>query len=145
MTPAQMAALHADCFSTPRPWSSDEIVALLDMPDVFCHHAPAAFLLGRVAADEAEILTLAVAPTARRQGTGRALVTKFEAEAKSRGAKTAFLEVAAANMPARALYAALGYTQTGRRPGYYQDPANGPDDALILAKLLMQTDPASVE
>ena len=136
MTAEGMAALHAACFTTPRPWSGKEIAALLAMPDVFCLQADDAFLLGRAVVDEAELLTLAVAPLARRQGKGRTLVARFEAEARTRGAQTAFLEVAASNTVARALYAELGYRQAGARNGYYRRPDGQAETALILTKSL---------
>ncbi len=129
MTPADLARLHAACFTTPRPWSEAEIAGLLDSPFTFLLTEPAGFLLGRVIADEAELLTLAVDPAARRQGNGRRLVAAFLAEARRRGATTVFLEVARSNPEARALYAAAGFAETGCRPRYY-----GPqEDALILS------------
>ena len=89
---------------------------------------PVGFALGRAVADEAEVLTLAVNPEARRTGLGRALMQAVAEEARRRGAVELFLEVAAANAPARALYAALGAVQAGRRRAYYPDG----DDALVL-------------
>lgn len=129
-----LADLHARCFTSPRPWSAEEFAALLADASVFLCHAPQGFLLGRVAADEAELLTLAVAPEARRQGTGRRLLDDFHAECRRRGAVTAFLEVAADNLPAIALYAAAGWHESGRRRGYYRRPDAAPCDALILRR-----------
>ena len=103
MTPAEMAALHAHSFTTPRPWSEAEISDLLASPLVFALTRPGAFLLGRVVAGEAEVLTLAVAPEARRRGLGRKLLARFIYQARLRAAETAFLEVAAGNAAARAL------------------------------------------
>lgn len=101
---------------------------MLDSPHSFLLHQTAGFLLGRVIADEAELLTLAVDPDARRQGIGRALTSEFAAEAARHGARLAFLEVAADNRAAIALYQAQGWQEAGRRPGYY-----GPGtDALTL-------------
>ncbi len=133
MTPRHLAALHAACFTAPRPWSEAEFAALLDDPLVFLLTEPeAGFLLGRVVAGEAELLTLAVAPDLRRQGTGRRLVAGFLDEAARRGAESAFLEVAAPNAAARALYAAAGFAEVGRRRNYYRTPEGGAEDALIL-------------
>lgn len=131
--PAALAALHAACFTMPRPWEAGEIAALLADDHVFLCSAPAAFLLGRVILDEAEVLTLAVHPDHRRQGHARSLLDQFHARARARGAARAFLEVAAGNAPARGLYAAAGYLPVGRRPGYYHG-ADGRDDALILQR-----------
>ena len=73
MTPAALAALHARCFAAhPRPWSATEIEGLLDSPPNFLIDLPQGFLIGRAVADEAELLTLAVAPETRRQGLARA-------------------------------------------------------------------------
>ncbi len=86
------------------------------------------FVLARVAADEAEILTLAVAPAMRRHGLGRELMQAAMAAAAGRGAASVALEVAERNAAARSLYAGLGFAGVGRRRGYYG--AGG--DALIL-------------
>lgn len=65
--PPELAALHARCFTSPRPWLAREFAALLGHASIFLCHAPQGFLLGRVVVDEAELLTLAVTPEARRQ------------------------------------------------------------------------------
>ena len=136
MKPADLALLHAVAFESPPPWSeaafasllSDRGVHLLTTPDAH------AFLLGRVVAGEAEILTLATHPAARRQGHARALVARFLTAAQRAGAERVFLEVAEDNAPARALYAGCGFSAAGRRPGYYRSAAGAPVAALILAR-----------
>ncbi|GGW43983.1 alanine acetyltransferase [Gemmobacter lanyuensis] len=140
MTPADMAALHGRCFTTPRPWSAAEIAALQADPFCFCLQRDGGFLIGRVVAGEAELLTLAVAPEARRQGLGRALLTGFLAESARRGAEQAFLEVTAENDPALALYAAGGFAQAGRRRGYYRRADGSALDALVLARAVSADD-----
>jgi ribosomal-protein-alanine N-acetyltransferase len=95
------------------------------------------FVLVRVAADEAEILTLAVVPDGRRAGRGRALMSAAEAYAVEKGALEIFLEVAEDNAPALNLYAGLGYAAVGRRPAYYPRPGAQTCDALVLAKKLV--------
>ena len=115
-----MAALHAASFVLPRPWSAAEISEVLANAFSFVLTAPGGFLIGRVVAGEAEVLTVAVDPMARRQGTGRALMAGFLAEAQTRGAERAFLEVAADNVAALGLYEAAGFQATGRRKGYYR-------------------------
>lgn len=128
MTPDQLAALHTHCFARPRPWSAEEFASLLDSPHTFLLTRPQGFLLGRTVADEAELLTLAVFPDARRQGIARDLIADFAATSRSRGAARAFLEVAADNQPAQALYRATGWRETGRRRRYY-----GADlDAIVM-------------
>lgn len=132
MTLADLAALHAASFTTPRPWSRAEFADLLAAPGCFLLTESHGFLLGRVIAGEAELLTLAVDPQARRAGLGRALVVRFAAEARAREADSAFLEVAESNAAARALYAACGWRAAGRRRGYYQPPEGPAEDALVL-------------
>ena len=93
------------------------------------------FALGRIILDEAELLTLAVDPSHQRQGLGQALLAGFEAEANARGARTAFLEVAATNTAARALYERAGWVETGRRTAYYAaTPAR--IDAILMTRAL---------
>lgn len=131
-----LAALHADGFTTPRPWTAEEIAALIARPGGFLVGDATAFALGHSVLDEAELLTLVVAPTARRRGLGRSLLARFEAEARARGASRAFLEVAAANAPALGLYGSAGWQEVGRRPGYYRTPEGRRIDALLMAKPL---------
>lgn len=131
-----MAALHAASFTVPRPWSAPEIEALLASLGVFTFAESAGFAMGRVAVDEAELLTLAVDPAARRLGTGKRLVAGFLEAARLRAAARAFLEVAADNAPAIALYLQAGFAPCGRRRGYYR-PAQGPAvDALVMDRAL---------
>lgn len=137
MTPAEMAALHAAAFTTPRPWSQVEFEDLLANPLVFALHEPGGFLLGRVVAGEAELLTVAVAPDQRCAGLGHRLVTAFLAEVTRRGGESAFLEVAESNVAARALYAASGFQPVGRRRAYYHRPDGTAEDALILVRSLI--------
>jgi ribosomal-protein-alanine N-acetyltransferase len=135
MTPAEMALLHGASFTLPPPWSEAEIAATIASPFSFVLTRDAGFLLGQVVAGEAELLTLAVVPAARRQGTGRALVEAFLTESRARGAVVAFLEVAETNGAARSVYAAAGFTQTGRRKGYYRG-AGQVVDAILMARNL---------
>ena len=90
------------------------------------------FALGRVIGAEAELISLAVAPEARRAGLGRALLGAFATAAHARGATRAFLEVAADNKAALALYAAAGWRESGRRKGYYRRPDGARVDALLF-------------
>ena len=129
---ATMARIHAAAYRLDRPWSHAEFSGLMDSPHVIALGDDRAFLLARIIADEAEVLTIATHPDHRRQGLAHALLARFHAAAQAKGAVTAFLEVAADNAPARALYLSAGYAQAGLRRGYY-DRADGPAaDALIL-------------
>lgn len=136
MSPAALAALHRACFSAPPPWSDADFAGLLAQPGTFLLGGETGFVLGRVAADEAELLTLAVAPEARRRGIGRDLLSGFETEAAKRGARAGFLEVAEANVAARALYEGAGWQQAGKRRGYIALPGGSRADALVLRKPL---------
>lgn len=136
MTPEALARLHARCFTMPAPWSAVAFESFLLDHRVFLLGDARGVLLGRVVADEAELLTLAVPPEARRAGRATTLVTDFLQTAFVRGATTAFLEVAADNMAARALYAACGFAEAGRRPDYYRTQTGARVDALILRRAL---------
>ncbi|MGP3695769.1 GNAT family N-acetyltransferase [Rhodobacter sp. NSM] len=148
--PHALAALHGRVFVTPRPWSAGDFRTLLKEPSVFLlveprpdpaagalHPAePQGFLMGRAVAGEAEILTLAVAPEARRRGLGARLTAAFLRAAGARGAESAFLEVAADNAAAIALYTAAGFAEAGRRRGYYRTAEGRPLDALVMSRTL---------
>ena len=131
-SPEALAALHAACFTVPRPWTAEELASVLASPGValVLHHG--GFAVGRSAAGEAELLTLAVDPSHRRRGIGQALLAAFEERARRDGAAEAVLEVAEGNAAARALYAGAGWRPAGRRPRYYADG----QDALVLRKPL---------
>lgn len=89
----------------------------------------AGILIGRVAADEFEILNLAVEKGARRRGLATELVNTALEHARTEGAQQAYLEVRASNHAAIALYTRLGFRVCGRRPNYYRNPE---EDALVL-------------
>lgn len=132
-----MAALHALCFVTPRPWDAVAFAGLIADPLVFALvEGDLGFLIGRAVAGEAEVLTLAVSVQARRRGLGARLVGRFLYQARLRGAEVAFLEVAAANLAAIGLYRSQGFAEAGRRRGYYRHPDGTPQDALVLRRVL---------
>jgi ribosomal-protein-alanine N-acetyltransferase len=126
---APLAVLHAASFA--KSWDAAAIAALLATPGTFAFHHSHGFVLARVAGEEAEILTLAVAPEKRGQGLGGALLRAAIIKAQELGAQTLFLEVGADNPSALALYARLGFTKVGMRKGYYAS-APGGADALVL-------------
>ena len=137
-----LAALHAAAFSEAQSevWSKADIADLLMSPGVLAHLArerddPIGFILARIAADEAEVLTLAVRPDFRRRGAGRALVAAAAEAAEIAGAKVLFLEVAEDNLTAVALYESCGFRPTGRRKDYYVR-AGARIDALALRREL---------
>jgi ribosomal-protein-alanine N-acetyltransferase len=126
---ATLAALHAASF--PDPWDATAITALLATPGTFAFHHPDGFVLARLAGDEAEILTLAVMPTARGRGLGRALLQAAINQAQTLGGVTMFLEVGIDNPAALALYSGLGFARVGARKAYYA-AGGGSGDALVL-------------
>ena len=128
-----MAAIHAAAFPAGERWGADALTLQLSLPGAFGFLAEAwGFVLARVAADEAEILTLAVLAAHRRQGVAARLLQAASDAAAGAGAKAMLLEVAVSNAPACALYAAQGFVQVGRRRGYYAAGA----DALVLRRIL---------
>ncbi|NPD17111.1 ribosomal protein S18-alanine N-acetyltransferase [Xinfangfangia sp. D13-10-4-6] len=137
--PALLARIHAASFTTtPRPWTAEEIASLLAQKHVFLlvddTTLPQGFLIGSALAGEAELLTLAVAPAARRQGKAARLLADFIRTAEARGAESLFLEVAADNAAAIALYLAAGFHKAGLRRGYYRSATGGAIDALVLSR-----------
>lgn len=130
VTGQTLAALHASAFDAP--WSATEFDTLLMQDGVFALAEDGGFILCRMAADETEILTLAVAPRARRAGLGLRLVQAAMRRAAQAGAANAFLEVAVDNAAAVALYAKAGFGKAGLRRGYYARPPGPPVDALVL-------------
>lgn len=126
---AAMAAIHQTAFPPHETWSAEAIGRQLALPGVAGWIDPdGGMILVRLAADELEVLTLAVAPAARRRGIGAALLEAALGWAAAHGGQAAFLEVAEGNAPARALYARAGFLPAGRRRRYYADGG----DALIL-------------
>jgi ribosomal-protein-alanine N-acetyltransferase len=137
MSPAELAQLHAACFTTPRPWTEVEFRELIASPGVFLlSRGGTAMVMGRVVLDEVELLTIATHPDHRGQGIATQLLRDFETQARAKAATDAYLEVAADNFAARALYLAAGWAITGRRPKYYQTPDGGRIDAEIMGKSL---------
>jgi len=83
------------------------------------------------ATDEGEILNVAVAPAKRRSGLGRGLVAEIISVMAARGVRQVYLEVRESNAAARALYAAQGFREVGRRKQYYRRPV---EDAIVLRR-----------
>lgn len=140
MTPKDLAVLHARVFTVPRPFTEAEFANFLDAPSTILETARDGFALGRIIAGEVELLTIAVAPCCRRQGVGRALLTRFHRAASLRDGTEVFLDVDAENRAARALYARFQYIETGRRPKYYRHPDGHRSDALLLRRPLSAND-----
>jgi ribosomal-protein-alanine N-acetyltransferase len=130
-----LAAMHALCFPAD-PWDSEAMAGLLATPGLrgllAAQDEPVALALIRYAADEAEILTFGVVPSARHQGMGGQMLDAVVRSVRRRGSRALFLEVAVDNAHARRLYAGRGFCEVGRRPGYYDRGQAPRQDALIL-------------
>jgi [ribosomal protein S18]-alanine N-acetyltransferase len=133
-----LADVHAAAFEAP--WPADDILRFAEDRGGFALAADddgalAGFILCRQIAGEAEVLTLAVRPAARRRGIGLALLEA--ALALSAPTATAmFLEVAADNPAAVALYAGAGFETVGRRAGYYGRVGRQSVDAIVMRRAL---------
>ena len=114
-----LALIHAAAFPPDSGWGAETLTTLLGLAGVFGLHHASGFILARCVLDEAEILTLAVHPAARRQGIGADLVGTAAMAAAAAGARVMFLEVAEDNAPAMALYATAGFERAGLRRDYY--------------------------
>jgi ribosomal-protein-alanine N-acetyltransferase len=116
-----------------RPWA--KIWLARTTPEA----TPVGWALTWRAADELQLLDLAVDPAAQRSGVGRGLLTHVVDEARQDGAAVALLEVRSSNAPAIALYRAVGFSETGVRHAYYSD--NG-EDAIVMRLNLLRGAPA---
>jgi ribosomal-protein-alanine N-acetyltransferase len=133
------ATLYGLCFDAPwdRSWTRDEFARLLATPGCFgllliADDQPAGLAVARVAADEAEILTLGVVPQLRRRGGASRLLSTMRQRCRRRGARCLLLEVAEDNLPARALYESFGFSTVGRRKGYFNRDRHGQVAALVM-------------
>ena len=137
---ASLAALHAASFN--RGWSEHEFEQLLTDRNVIADRAKSgrsnvAFILSRRAADEAEILSVAVARAWQGRGLARRLLDLHLRRLAGLGLRAVFLEVDADNTPARRLYARAGFHEVGRRPGYYAQQGRAATGALVLRRDLV--------
>jgi ribosomal-protein-alanine N-acetyltransferase len=134
---AAIAALHAASFR--RGWSEQEVEGLLLDRAVIAHRAMlgaklVGFIMSRLAADEAEILSVAVAARARGRGIARKLLSLHLRRLAGLSARAVFLEVDEHNTPAIKLYERAGFREVARRPNYYQAPGGKPATALVLRR-----------
>ena len=132
---ALLSELHGFVFQD-ESWSEADWRALLGIPGAFGWLLsdgtdPVAFLLGRHAGGEAEVLTLGVRPEARRSGHAVELLQLFKERLRQEGVGVAYLEVAESNEAALALYRKAGFFEVGKRDGYYRR-GSGRESALIL-------------
>lgn len=128
-----LEAIHRAAFSDAQSWSAAFILAQMALPGTFAIlDESGGFILARCILEQAEILTLAVAPGIRRRGVASGLLTLVLARVADLGARAMFLEVSERNGPAQGLYRAHGFTQVGSRPAYYDDGAA----ALVMSRTI---------
>jgi ribosomal-protein-alanine N-acetyltransferase len=137
---AAIAALHGNSFR--RGWSEQEVEGLLVDRHVIAHRATiggnlAGFIMSRLVEDEAEILSIAVAPARQGRGLARKLLTLHLRRLAGLGARTVFLEVDEHNKPAIRLYDRAGFHEISRRPNYYAGTGASPAAALVLRRDLV--------
>lgn len=123
----KLANLHKKCFPN-KPWSADDF---RDLKQSGCEiiMSENGFIVYRIAVDEAEIITIGVAPDFRRSGIASAMIGIIEKNLKSQGVKKIFLEVASNNTAAQKLYENMGFGTVGIRPKYYDGV-----DAILMSK-----------
>jgi ribosomal-protein-alanine N-acetyltransferase len=140
MRPADVdavAAIEAEVFTSP--WSAETFAGLLDRPELevlvledaregIVGYAVLWCVLG-----QGELANVAVIPRLRGRGLGSYLLTCTLEVARSRGVETIFLEVRVSNERAVELYRRFGFTEVGRRKGYYDRPR---EDAIVMSARL---------
>lgn len=138
----ELATLHAQIFDPA--WDENAFRDLLAEPGTSALVAkvrlrelgppvPVGFAIGRIAADEAEVLTIGVSEPFQQRGIGAKLAGGLLRAVSSAGAMRLFLEVAEDNAAAISLYRGLGFAEVGRREGYYKRRDGSAVDALTLA------------
>jgi [ribosomal protein S18]-alanine N-acetyltransferase len=137
----RLSDIHAGAFA--RPWSAGDFEAFLidqsvQIDGLFIGRAqlPSGFVVSRIVLDEAEILSVALARSARGQGHARPLLTRHLQRLAHAGVARVHLEVEEGNNPALALYRKLGFEQCGVRQGYYARPDGTRASALSMTRIL---------
>ena len=133
----RLAQLHGASFH--RGWGEGEFEQMLRERNTLVHRLRQGrniigFAVSRMAADEAEILSIAVDPQHRGRGLSRNLLLTHLGHLAGRGVRTVFLEVEENNQPARQLYDRAGFSVTGRRERYYKQPGGEPLNALLMRR-----------
>lgn len=128
----EVVELEKKCFSDP--WNADMVLSSFNLPQFVGFVAEdkgkvAAYLGATNILTDCDVLLVAVEESHRKKGVATALFALLFAELKNRGAEKVFLEVRSKNIPARACYKSLGFSEIGVRNNYYGD-----DDAVIMEK-----------
>jgi ribosomal-protein-alanine N-acetyltransferase len=138
------AALHAESFAAlgERAWTRQDLAELVASPGVAglllqVDGKDAGLSVCRVAADEAELLTIAVRSPHRRMGLARRLLAAVIDHVRNAGARTLFLEVGVDNLAAQSLYQAQGFCAVGERRAYYQRGQGPPADGIVMRLTLI--------
>jgi len=134
---AQLARIHAASFH--RGWGEGEFESMLTERNTLVHRLKigrrlAGFIISRIGADEAEILSVALDPSQRGRGLSRDLLLTHLGHLAGRGVRTVFLEVEENNQPARRLYQRAGFATVGRRKRYYQQVGGEQLNALLMRR-----------
>jgi ribosomal-protein-alanine N-acetyltransferase len=132
-----LAALHAASFH--RGWGEAEFEEMLSQRNTLAHRLRLGsrligFAISRLAADEAEILSIAIAPPQRGRGWSRQLLFTHLGHLAGHGVRTVFLEVEENNQPARRLYGRAGFGVVGRRERYYREAGGAQLNALVMRR-----------
>ena len=133
----RLAQLHGTSFH--RGWGEGEFERMLAERNTLVHRLrlgrkTIGFAVSRMAADEAEILSVAIDPSYRGRGLSRELLLTHLGHLAGRGIRTIFLEVEENNQPARRLYEWAGFSVVGRRERYYQEPGGQQLNALLMRR-----------
>ncbi len=133
----KLAQLHGASFH--RGWGEDEFETMLTERNTLVNRLMMGrkiigFAVSRMAADEAEILSIAVAASHRGRGLSRDLLLTHLGHLAGRGVRTVFLEVEENNAPARRLYERMGFAGAGRRERYYRQPDGEQLNALLMRR-----------
>ncbi|HEU4748959.1 MAG TPA: ribosomal protein S18-alanine N-acetyltransferase [Gemmatimonadaceae bacterium] len=139
---SKVSGIERDSFADP--WSEESFRRLIGVkPAIFLvaenepHEAVAGYIAAFSVGEDGEILNVAVAPDHRGHGLAGQMLDAVLIELAARGVRSAFLEVRESNQAARALYASRGFSEIGRRAGYYRRPH---EDALVLRRVLEVAD-----
>jgi ribosomal-protein-alanine N-acetyltransferase len=133
----RLAQLHGASFH--RGWGEGEFEVMLTERNTLVHRLRSGrkvigFAVSRMAADEAEILSIAVAASHRGRGLSRGLLLTHLGHLAGRGVRTVFLEVEENNAPARRLYDRAGFAVSGRRERYYRQPGGEQLNAVLMRR-----------
>lgn len=122
-----IASLEARIF--PDAWGEEAVLSYINTTFVATLDGVlVAYLISNLIAPEGELYRIAVSEECRKMGIGKALLSYAISELKALGLSDFYLEVREKNLPARALYASLGFRESGVRRGYYKNP----DDNAVL-------------